>query len=116
MEGWRGHYTWSVGLVESWKIKSVQFPGDTLSDLATPFFLSFLLSLFLFCFVDRRRREKGEKIFILESRDFEYLADKKRILIHDFELSVMIRQSLDYESLKRDKSFSDLMLLKMRLF
>lgn len=114
MEGWRGHYTWSVGLVESWKIKSVQFPGDTLSDLATPFFLSFFL--YFFSVLLQTSTEKGEKIFILESRDFEYLADKKRILIHDFELSVMIRQSLDYESLKRDKSFSDLMLLKMRLF
>lgn len=79
--------------------------------------LSFLPSFFIsFLFCYRRRREKGEKIFILESRDFEYLADKKRILIHDFELSVMIRQSLDYESLKRDKSFPDLILLKMRLF
>lgn len=74
VEGWRGHYTWSVGLVESWKIKSVQFPGDTLSDLATP-----VLS-FLFRRYTRRRREKEEKISILESRDFEYLADKKRIL------------------------------------
>lgn len=69
--------------------------------------LSFLPSFFIsFLFCYRRRREKGEKIFILESRDFEYLADKKRIL--NFQL--------DYESLKRDKSFSDLMLLKMRLF
>lgn len=53
--------------------------------------LSFLPSFFIsFLFCYRCRREKGEKIFILESRDFEYLADKKRILIHDFELSVRL--------------------------
>lgn len=65
-----------TGLVESWKIKSVQFPGDTLSDLATPFFLSFFLS-FLFRFVTLVDERKGRKFL---SRDFEYLADEKRIL------------------------------------
>ena len=74
VEGWRGRCT----RVESWKIKSVQFPGDTLSDLATPFFLSFFLSFFSVSFccslVDERKRRK----FL--SRDFEYLADEKRIL------------------------------------